>query len=176
MGQGDEESFGDFTAAQWPSLSRTALLLVGDRGHAEDLVQTTLVKVWAVWPRIRTEAPESYARRVLVNTVISWRRRHWHRERPAARLPDRATPGDVADSVSTRAALAAALSTLPTRQRSAVVLRFAEDLSEAETARAMGCSVGNVKALTSRGLATLRAAGLRHLVHEGTPRATGSLR
>ncbi len=154
-----ESSFREFAAAQWAPLARTAYLLVGDRGHAEDLVQTVLAKMWAVWSRVGDQAPEAYARRVLTNAATSWWRRRWHGERPAESLLDDALQPDFAMGVADRLALAEALRELPARQRAAVVLRFAEDLSELETAAAMGCSVGNVKALTSRGLAALRAAG-----------------
>jgi RNA polymerase sigma-70 factor (sigma-E family) len=155
-----EASFREFAAAQWSPLGRTAYLLVGDRGHAEDLVQTVLATMWSVWPRVADQAPEAYARRVLTNAATSWWRRRWHGERATDELPDAVADNDLATRVTERLALAEALGRLPARQRAAVVLRFAEDLSEIDTAAAMGCSVGNVKALTSRGLAALRAAGV----------------
>jgi RNA polymerase sigma-70 factor (ECF subfamily) len=162
-----DASFREFAAAQWSPLGRTAYLLVGDRGHAEDLVQTVLAKMWAVWPRVADQAPEAYARRVLTNAATSWWRRRWHGERATETLPDVPADRDLAGSVAERLALGEALRQLPARQRAAVVLRFAEDLSELDTAAVMGCSVGNVKALTSRGLAALRAAGVLTATRDG---------
>jgi len=156
-----EAAFREFAAAQWSPLGRMAFLLVGDRGHAEDLVQTVLAKMWSVWPRVADQAPEAYARRVLTNAATSWWRRRWHGEHATDALPDSVDQvTDTATRVADRLALSEALGRLPARQRAAVVLRFAEDLSEIETAAAMGCSVGNVKALASRGLAALRASGV----------------
>jgi RNA polymerase sigma-70 factor (sigma-E family) len=156
----DEESYREFVTAQWSPLGRLAYLLVGDTGHAEDLVQIVFTKVWFVWGRIRDQAPEAYARRVLTNTATSWWRRRWHSERPTSELPDRVALPDLAADVAMTQSLAAALRSLPARQRTAVVLRFAEDLSEAQVAGVMNCSVGNVKSLTSRGLARLRECGV----------------
>src|SRR4051794_956871 len=151
-----EESFRDFAVAQWPALTRLAYLLVGDPGHAEDVVQTALSKVWLVWGRVRDEAPDAYARRAVTNTATSWWRRRWHGERPTETLPDRSYDDELAPRLSDRAELSAALRALPPRQRAAVVLRFAEDFSEAQVAAALDCSTGTVKSLTSRGLARLR--------------------
>jgi RNA polymerase sigma-70 factor (sigma-E family) len=161
MRREDEGAFRDFAVAQWPGLTRLAYLLVSDAGHAEDIVQTVLAKMWPVWGRVGQEAPEAYARKALVNTATSWRRRRWHGERPTELLPERANYDDEhAPRLSDRAALSTALRSLPPRQRSAVVLRFAEDLSEQQVAAALNCSVGTVKSLTSRGLARLREDGV----------------
>jgi RNA polymerase sigma-70 factor (ECF subfamily) len=157
----DEDAFRDFAVAQWPVLTRLAYLLVSDVGHAEDIVQTVLARMWPIWSRISREAPEAYARKALVNTATSWWRRRWHGERPTESLPEHHGYDDeLAPRLSDRAALSAALRELPPRQRSAVVLRFAEDLSEQQVAAALNCSVGTVKSLTSRGLARLREDGV----------------
>jgi RNA polymerase sigma-70 factor (sigma-E family) len=153
----DEDSFREFVEYRWAALQRTAYLLVGDAGHAEDLVADVFTRLWFVWPRLRDEAPEAYARRALANAATSWWRRRWHGERPADQLPERPSAEDVGRDVVERDALRGALSSLPPRQRAAVVLRVVEDLSEADVARALGCSIGTVKSLTSRGLARLRA-------------------
>lgn len=161
MRHDDEDAFRDFAVAQWPALTRLAYLIVSDAGHAEDIVQTVLAKMWPVWSRVGREAPEAYARKALVNTATSWWRRRWHGERPTESLPEHHGYDDeLAPRLSDRAALSVALRALPPRQRTAVVLRFAEDLSEQQVAAALNCSVGTVKSLTSRGLARLRDDGV----------------
>lgn len=163
MRREDDDGFREFAVAQWPALTRLAYLLVADAGHAEDVVQTVLAKMWPVWGRVGGDAPEAYARKVLANTATSWWRRRWHGERPSESFPEHGGYDDeLAPRLSDRAALSTALRALPPRQRAAVVLRFAEDLSEQQVATALGCSVGTVKSLTSRGLARLRADGVLH--------------
>lgn len=146
-----------FVAAQRGPLYRTAFLLVGDPHEAEDLVQSTLVRVITAWHRIeRRDAPEVYARRALVNLARNrWRRRRTATEylRRQGGVPSVADP---AVEVARRDAVWAALGTLPTRMRAVLVLRYFEDLSEAETAAVLGCSVGTVKSQTSKALARLR--------------------
>ena len=150
-----EESFEAFVAARGPRLFATAVLITPDRGLAEDLVQTSLLKVWRHWSRI-TVNPEAYVRRTMVHTYTTWWRRKWNGELPTAQLPDRAVASaiDVADD---RNDLRAALARLPRRQRAVVVLRFYEDLSVAEVAAILGCSEGTVKGQTSKALARLGA-------------------
>ena len=148
---------GDFTElvqASWPGLYRSAYLLVGDRGLAEDLAQTALAKTYVAWSRIEDRsAARAYAHRTLINTASSWfRKRGWRNERPTADLPEGADfrhPG-------ARVEVMEALAQLPTRQRAVVVLRYYEDLSVAETADALGCSTGTVKSQTFEALAKLR--------------------
>jgi RNA polymerase sigma-70 factor (sigma-E family) len=146
--------FTEFVHASWASLYRTAYLMLGDRSEAEDLVQTTLAKTYASWPKVRdVEAAPAYARRVLVNTAASWfRKKSWRNERPTATVPDRAHETDPSD----RPAVVDALSQLPPRQRAVIVLRYYEDLSVAQTASALGCSDGTVKSQTSDALNRLR--------------------
>lgn len=149
-----DEQFTQFVHATWPSLYRTAYLLVGDRADAEDLVQTALAKTYASWGKVReVEAAPGYARTTLVNTATSWfRRRSWRNERPSEHLPDTA----VTDDPSDRPALMDALAALAPRQRAVVVLRYYEDLSVAQTAAALNISEGTVKSQTSAALAHLR--------------------
>lgn len=149
-------AFHEFVAARSASLLRTAYLVVGDHQLAQDLVQESLVKTYMAWRRLRdVNNAEAYARRVIVTTSISWGRRRSYHERPVELLPEIAV-GDMADVVAAEADLWTHLHTLPPRQRAAVVLRYAEDLSEAHTADLMGCSVGSVKRHASHGLAKLR--------------------
>ena len=151
-----EDDFREFVAARSPALLRTAYLLTGDWGTAEDLLQTALTKIYLAWRRMgEIEAVEPYARRVLVNTSISWWRRRWHGERPTEVLPERAV-ADRVDEQLERDALWRHVRSLPARQRAVLVLRFYEDLSEAQTAAILDISTGTVKSQTSRALATLR--------------------
>lgn len=145
-----------FVRARYGSLLRTAFLLCGDRGKAEDLVQTTLAKTVVAWSRLqRSDGVDHYVQRVLVNTFVTSRRRRSWWEQPSGRLVESPARDEYA-GVEQRDLLRRALDGLPARQRAAVVLRFYEDLSERDTARALGCSVGTVKSLSSRGLRNLR--------------------
>jgi RNA polymerase sigma-70 factor (sigma-E family) len=152
----DAAAFAEFVAARSGSLFRTAYLVLGDYQLAQDLVQESLIKMFSVWPRLR-DAPnaEGYARRIIVTTSVSWRRRPWFHERPTEVLPEVAAP-DRTDHLGIQEVLWTELLRLPPRQRAAVVLRFCEDLSEAQTAELMRCSVGSVKKHTSLGVARLR--------------------
>ena len=149
----DEREFDAFVVARSPALLRTAFLLVHDEGRAEDLLQTALTKAWFAWRRI--EDPEAYVRRVIVTTSASWWRRRWNAETPTADLPDR-TPGTPTDSADTDRDLWVAIGHLPRRQRAVVVLRYFEDLTEAQTAQVLGCSIGTIKSQTSKAFAKLR--------------------
>lgn len=148
-----------FLVHEHPGLSRAAYLLTGDPSAAQDLVQETAVRVLLQWSRVaRAQSPAAYTRRIMLNAFLGRRRRAWRREVPGDALPEPA-PGDPPyAALDDRDVLRRALLQLPARQRAAVVLRHYEDRSEVETAQLMGCSVGNVKALTSRGLSALRAA------------------
>jgi RNA polymerase sigma-70 factor (sigma-E family) len=152
----DEAAFEAFVAARSAELLRTALLLTRDRGHAEDVLQTALVKAYRRWSRITAADPYPYVRRILVTTAASWWRRRSTQEIVALPATDPAGP-DETEAVADRERLADALAELPPRMRAVLVLRYAEDLSEAATAEALGCSVQTVKSQTSRGLARLRA-------------------
>ncbi|MFI5690615.1 SigE family RNA polymerase sigma factor [Kribbella sp. NPDC051586] len=144
-------SFDAFVVARSQSLLRTAYLLTRDHALAEDLVQTALAKAWFHWARIREDNPEPYVRRILVTTYSSWWRRRWNGEIPTEELPESPVPHG-----EDRLDLWDAIGRLPRRQRIVVVLRFYEDLTEAETARLMGSSVGTVKSQTAKALAKLR--------------------
>ncbi|HLV58346.1 MAG TPA: SigE family RNA polymerase sigma factor [Natronosporangium sp.] len=151
-----EEEFREFVAARSGALLRTAYLLAGDWATAEDLLQTALTKTYLAWKRLGTiEAVEPYTRRVLVNTATSWWRRRWHGERPTEKLPDVPAPDQHQEAIE-RDALWQHVRALPARQRAVLVLRFYEDLSEAQTAELLDISAGTVKSQTARALATLR--------------------
>ena len=150
----DRSGFDEFVAGRSPALLRTAYLLTGDHGLAEDLLQTALAKCWFAWARI-DGPPEPYVRRALATTYATWWRRKWRAERPTGSLPEQAAPG-ATGSVDDRDLLWRALGGLPRRQRAVVVLRYYEDLSEADTAAALGVSVGTVKSQAAKALATLR--------------------
>jgi RNA polymerase sigma-70 factor (sigma-E family) len=152
----DRASFTDFVSAEQAALLRLAVLLTGDRGHAEDLVQTALMACYRHWPRIvRNGTPSAYVRRALVTTQISWRRRLSSTEQVMEDLPEQAAPLDEQDEDEE---LRGALLDLPVRMRAAVVLRYFEDLSEKRTAELMGCSPSTVNTQTARGLERLRAS------------------
>ena len=148
--------FEAYVAARGDALHRTAYLLTHDHGLAEDLVQTALAKTWGSWGRIQGD-PDPYVRKVMVNTFATWWRRRWNGEHPTEQLPERASP-DHGDDVATRSGLVDALAQLPRRMRAVVVLRYFEDLTEAQTADVLGISVGTVKSQTSKALAQLRVA------------------
>ncbi len=153
----ENRSFTDFVSAEQGPLLRLAVLLAGDRGQAEDLVQTALMKSYRHWDRItRSGTPSAYVRRVLVTTHTSWRRLLSSTEQVMASLPEYADP--YAGATEHDEELRRALQALPPRMRTAVVLRFYEDLSEQRTAELMGCSASTVNTQTARGLARLRAS------------------
>ena len=153
-----DEDFADFVRARWSSLYRLAYLLAASPTGAEDLLQTTLEKAYVSWHRIgQMEYPEAYVRRMLANTLVSSRRRAWHRERPTGTLPEVA--GDSAElPVLDRSLLWPLVCALPDRQRAVIVLRSYEDLSEAQIAEALGCAQGTVKSQASSAIAALRRA------------------
>jgi RNA polymerase sigma-70 factor (sigma-E family) len=154
--QEDRAEFHAYVSARSPKLLRTAYLLTGSRPDAEDLLQTALAKTYLAWPRIADRgALDAYVRRVMVNARTSrWRLRRVQ-ETPTAEPPE-SPDRDATAGRDLHDALWRALATLPPRQRAAVVLRYYEDLSEAETADALGISVGTVKSTVSRALTSLR--------------------
>jgi RNA polymerase sigma-70 factor (sigma-E family) len=152
----DIAAFAEFAEARGATLFRTAYLMVGDHQLAQDLVQEALVKTLLAWPRLSDRGNlDAYVRRIIVTTCISWRRRRAFHERPLQALPEQEGL-DPADSVVTHDAVVVALAALPPRQRAAIVLRYYQDLTEAQAAEAMGCSVGAVKSQVSVGLRRLR--------------------
>ena len=159
---GRDEEFTAFVAARWTSLLLRGYLLTGSSQAAEDLVQTALAKAYVAWPRIKDlAAAEGYVRRIMVTTYTSWWRGRRLRETPTGHPedgPDRSPAEDELQPVLDRSVLWPHLAALPRGQRAAVVLRFYEDLSEAQTAAVLGCSVGTVKSQTHPALASLRGA------------------
>ena len=150
-------SFHDFVALRSSALLRSAWLLTGDWASAQDLVQETLGRVWVRWDRItRRDAPDAYVRRVMMTTWLGWRRRRSHDELPLGELPERPLSTGAHEISELRSSLLPALRSLPPRQRAVVVLRYFEDLTEAQVAEALGCAVGTVKSQCARALAQLR--------------------
>jgi RNA polymerase sigma-70 factor (sigma-E family) len=147
--------FDDFVVMRSPRLLRTAYLLTHDWALAEDLVQTALARAWEAWHRIDGD-PEPYVRRIIVNSYASWWRRRWTGELPTEVLPEQVHTADPHRGVDERDRLWRAVRQLPRRQRAVLVLRYFEDMSEAEIADALGCSLGTVKSKASRALAKLR--------------------
>ncbi|MFI6095656.1 SigE family RNA polymerase sigma factor [Lentzea sp. NPDC051213] len=148
------EGFEEFVAEASPRLLRTAFLLTRDAGHAEDLLQTALARAWRAWHRVVGD-PEPYVRRIIVNTHATWWRRRWRGEEQTGELPER--PGESPqNAVDEREWLWQALGRLPRKQRTVLVLRFYEDLTEPQVAELLGCSVGTVKSQASKALAKLR--------------------
>jgi RNA polymerase sigma-70 factor (sigma-E family) len=158
-----DREFTEFVSARRPALVRVAALLVsGDVARAEDVVQTALVRLYTAWPRVRPDTVDAYARRCVVNAAIDERRSLFRRrEQTWAEVPDVA----VAEVRSDEETVLALLATLSPGMRAAVVLRHVEGLSVAETADAMGCSEGNVKSQSARGLDRLRALLPAHARH-----------
>ncbi|MEW2394955.1 SigE family RNA polymerase sigma factor [Streptomyces sp. NPDC046862] len=152
-----QESFREFVAGRSSALLKTAVLLSGgDRHAAEDLLQNALIKAAGRWHRI--DEPEAYVRQVLYRQQVSrWRLKWRRREVSVAELPEESGPGDGAAAAELRLLMRGALARLTARQRTVLVLRYFEDLPEADVARILGCSVGTVRSTTHRSLARLRA-------------------
>ena len=150
-----DAEFTELVHGCWSSLYRTAYLLVGDHGLAEDLVQASLARTYAAWSKVReVGAAPAYARATLMNTAASqFRKKSWRRELPTETL---AEPAHEPPDPTLRPTVLAALDRLAPRQRAVIVLRFYEDQSVAETARVLGCSEGTVKSQTSDALGVLR--------------------
>jgi RNA polymerase sigma-70 factor (sigma-E family) len=141
----------DYFVAVRPRLRRQAYVIVRDWHTAEDMVQTTFVKLYVAWPRINEDNLDAYTRRTMVNVCLSYLRKN-RRETARGRIPDRgvdATSGDLD--------LNRALALLPPRQRAVIALRYLEDLSVADAAEALGVTQGTVKSQTAHALKTLRA-------------------
>jgi RNA polymerase sigma-70 factor (sigma-E family) len=150
-----DEGFREFVQTRYGEMLRVAYLLTGSEHEAEDLLQGALLRVMRRWHRI--DDPVPYLRRTMINLHVSRWRRQRAREFVTAVVPDR-PERDPADQVSERQSLLSALRALPPRTRAVIVLRYWVDLSEAQTAALLGCSVGSVKSNASRGLSRLRTA------------------
>lgn len=160
MNEHDEQEFAEYFAAKRDSVRRTAYLLCGDWHRADDLAQTAFVALHRRWNRIRERgATDAYLRTTLVRASIDESRRPWRREQQVERLPEPEPAGERLDEqVALRADLLAGLREVPPKQRAVLVLRYFEGLDVAGVAKALGCSEGNVKSQTARGLAHLRTA------------------
>jgi RNA polymerase sigma-70 factor (sigma-E family) len=149
--------FDEWVRSAAPRLHLSAFVLTSDWALAQDLVQHACAVTWSRFETISD--PDAYAQRVMARTASAWWRRRWRGEVPHADLPEEPSP-DPWDEVDGEAALRSALLRLPVRQRAVIVLRFLADMSEAQTAAALGWPVGTVKSTTARALGALRAAGL----------------
>jgi RNA polymerase sigma-70 factor (sigma-E family) len=161
-----DTEFRAFFIAAGPSLRRTAAMVVGDWHLAEDMTQQAMAKVYSAWPRVRPETRTSFARKVVINECLSFLRRK--RPEVVGMSREQAQSQQVAaEAVDSDAPdMLALLGRLAPRQRAVIVLRFLDDLSVAETARALRISEGTVKSQTSRALATLRVVMPRLDAHE----------
>lgn len=148
-----DPAFSEFVLARQGRLRRAAYLMCGDVDLAEDLVQEALIALAEKWESV--EHPDAFVRRVVYRQRVSWWRRH-HREVAVEHLPERAL-GDGALERARDAEIHAALRTLPQRQRAALVLRYFEDLTEAQAASVMGVATGTIKSLSHQGMTRLRA-------------------
>ena len=152
----DDPGFRDFVRSRSRALLRTAYLLTGNVADAEDLVQSALAKTYVAWDRIQDRsALDGYVRRAIVNTHISWWRRRRVEEYPTDEIPDQAVI-DNGESSDIQESLRRAIDRLPQRMRAAVMLRYYEDMTEAEVADVLGVSLGTVKSTVSRAVAKLR--------------------
>lgn len=151
-----DEAFAEFARSAAPSLTRTAWLLCGDRDRAADLVQEALLKTLTAWPRMDRSGALAYARRAVTTLNIDhWRK--WGREVAVATVFDRPSGESAEDRVADRDRVSRMLATLPVRERTVLVLRYYQGLSEKETASTLGWTVPAVKSAGHRGLTTLRA-------------------
>ncbi len=145
MQQSDEDRFTEFVRAHTASLFRTAYLMTGDYQRAEDVLQAALVRVYQHWPRVDTmDQPVGYARKVVVNQSLSWWRKRSSHESPLKLSDERAWDGRVDDIAEHERVWNAVLS-LPRRQRAVMVLRYYEDMTEAQIAETLAMAPGTVK-------------------------------
>ncbi|MGW4208247.1 SigE family RNA polymerase sigma factor [Lentzea sp. NPDC004789] len=157
MGDGvrRDEEFSEFFSNRFDWARRTAYALCGDWSEAEELAQNAFVKAYAKWGSVRQESADAYVRTILTRLFLDTRRRVRGREHPVADVPERGVGGGFTEQNSR---LHDALQRVPPKQRAVLVLRYVHDLSIEQTAAELGCSQGNVKSQTARGLATLREA------------------
>ena len=156
-----DSEYLEYVTAKGPWLRRIAFLLCQDWHRADDLVQSTITKLYINWPKVaKVDHPDSYVRAILVNLFLAEQRSPWwHRvtissEPIEAEAPD--AERQIAD-LGLRLHLGDALAAIPPRQRTSLVLRYYCDLSLEQTAEIMGCSVGTVKSQSARGLSAVRA-------------------
>jgi RNA polymerase sigma-70 factor (sigma-E family) len=152
----DDAAFRDYVLARGTALLRMAIMLTGNRADGEDLVQAALAKTYLAWDKINDRAAlDAYVRRAMVNTHISWWRRRKLDEFPTDELPDQVV-ADHARESDMAEVVRRALNRLPQRMRTAVMLRYFEDMTEPEIAATLGISLGTVKSTVSRAVARLR--------------------
>jgi RNA polymerase sigma-70 factor (sigma-E family) len=150
--------FAEFAHGRWSSLVRLGYGLTGDRGLAEDLAQTALANAYASWTRVRkADDPDAYVRRILLNSFRGGFRKRRVEEELSESPPD-SPVADPTGAHDNRSSVLAAVAALPPKQREVVLLRFWLDLTEAQAAATLGCSVGNVKSQTARALTKLRVS------------------
>lgn len=155
----DTPTFEEYAVVAWPWLYRRAFLLSGNHADAEDLAQQTLIKTHGAWSRVsKAESPNTYVRRILTNTFLSMKRPQGRSLELLAGADAPEPVGLPVDGPEDRMALWPHVRTLSPRQRAVIVLRYYEQLSEAEIADALGCSRGNVKSTAHRALQNLRTA------------------
>jgi RNA polymerase sigma-70 factor (sigma-E family) len=153
----DDADFTAFVAASSRRLLRGAYLITGDLADAEDLLQTALERAYLRWPSIRrTGVPEAYVRKIVVTSAINAARRRTVSCRPLDQSEPPGVPDREVEGMAGRLALLALVRQLPAGQRAVLVLRYFDDLTEAETARVLGCTVGTVKSQHARAMARLR--------------------
>ncbi|MGH1561741.1 SigE family RNA polymerase sigma factor [Mumia sp. DW29H23] len=156
----ERSDFEAFVDAQWIPMFRLAHALTGNRNDAEDVVQTAFAKAYTAWERVLSaERPDAYVRRMVVNEVRDgWRRRWRHVEHSVSVVPEHANHSHTHDdAVATSDAVWRCLQRLPAKQRAVIVLRYYEDLSERDTAEALGVPAGTVKSRANAAMRTLRA-------------------
>ncbi len=157
----NDDDFSTFVAARWAALVRVSVYLGCSPAEAEDLVQTTLLRCYRAWPRVRrADRIDAYVHRTLVNTLTKSRHRRWRGEIPTSELPDGPTPDTTADS-NARADLRRALERLSPDHQAVLVLRFVGDLTEQQTADALKVPIGTVKSRVARALAAIDRTALR---------------
>ena len=156
-----DSEYLEYVTAKSPWLRRIAFLLCQDWHRADDLVQSTITKLYINWPKVaKVDHPDSYARAILVNHFLAEQRSPWWRRVTMTSEPIEVAAPDAGRQIADldlRLHLGGALAAIPPRQRTALVLRYYCDLSLEQTAQIMGCSVGTVKSQSARGLTAVRA-------------------
>jgi RNA polymerase sigma-70 factor (sigma-E family) len=153
----DARDFASFVRTNTSALLRTAYLLTGSAAGAEELVQDTLAMLYPKWGKVvAADVPLAYVRRSLANAFVNQARRPARRETTVDVMPERADERDAAAQLVDRDEAWTLLRTLPERQRAALVMRFFHDLPDEQIGTALGCRVGTVRSLVSRGLSAMR--------------------
>jgi RNA polymerase sigma-70 factor (sigma-E family) len=168
---GRDEDYGAYVGARWNTLVRTAVMLGCPLEEAEDVTQEALLRAYVAWDKvIRADNRDAYVYRILLNTVISGRRRKWRSERPKADVQQLSERGDDEAGIELADAVLRALDRLPVKHRAVILLRYYASLSEKEIAEAMKIPVGTVKSRLSRAHARLsQDSPLADTLNGGTP-------